>query len=205
MMVLSGKAGEGGGYDFRANATAGRRATLYVSAQLETARPSAPGSSPSRREMLVPRGVWRSIERNAPEAFKSAIALNPTRRWACRRKPPPVSCFSRGRQLGAAEPTSSSMRSPSLHNEPDPIRSISSNATAVGMWADRQGASPRYRGREFPRHNSQLAQLPSNCALSLLGHRAVPSTTIGSFRCFRLQNGCGRNHSVIARWLLTAG
>ena len=35
---------------------------------------------------------------------------------------------------------------------------------AVCVWADRQGASPTFCGREFPRHNSQLAQLPSNCA-----------------------------------------
>ena len=159
----------------------------------KTARPSARGSLPARSEILIPRGVWRSIERNAPEAFKSAIALIRRDEWACRRKSPPASCLSRGRQ-------------PELRNQPhhrwrdhqvcvtSPILSgrLVRAQRAVCMWVDRQGASPTYRGREFPRHNSQLAQLPSNCAPSLLGHQAVSRTTIGSFRCFRLQNGCGR-------------
>ena len=81
-MIVSGKAGEDGGCDFRANATAGG----WRGARLETARPSARGPLPARREILIPRGVWQSIERNAPEAFKSAIALNPTGRMGVPEK-----------------------------------------------------------------------------------------------------------------------
>ena len=200
MMVLSGKAGEGGGYDFRAMQPPAGGQHCTRGARLETARPSARGSLPSRREILIPSGVWQSIERNAPEAFKSAIALIRRDEWACRRKSPPASCLSPGRQ-------------PELRNQPhhrwrahqvcvtSPILSgrLVRVQRAVCMWVDRQGASPTYRGREFPRHNSQLAQLPSNCAPSLLGHQAVSRTTIGSFRCFRLQNGCGRKPQAHCR------
>jgi hypothetical protein len=188
MMVLSGKAGEDGGYDFRANATAGRRR----GARLETAHPSCAGHCLLAANYLFQGGVWQSIERNAPEAFKSAIALNPTGRMGVPEKVA-ASRLSRGRQ-------------PELRNQPhhrwrarqacvtSPILSgrLVRVQRAVCVWADRQGASPTFCGREFPRHNSQLAQLPSNCAPSLLGHQAVSCTTIGSFRCFRLQNGCGR-------------
>ena len=82
MMVLSGKAGEDGGYDFRANATAGRRR----GARLETARPSARGPLPARREILIPRGRLAEHRTRAPEAFKSAIALNPTGRMGVPEK-----------------------------------------------------------------------------------------------------------------------
>ena len=64
MMVLSGKADEDGGYDFGANATAGRGR----GARLETARPSARGSLPARREILIPRG--HLAQHRTPEAFK---------------------------------------------------------------------------------------------------------------------------------------
>ena len=82
MRVLSGKAGEDGGYDFRANATAGRRR----GARLETARPSRAGHCLLAAKYLFQGGVWQSIERDAPEAFKSAIALNPTGRMGVPEK-----------------------------------------------------------------------------------------------------------------------
>jgi hypothetical protein len=159
----------------------------------KTARPSAGGPLPARSEILIPRGVWRSIERNEPQAFKSVIAFNPTGRMGMPEKVATRVVFVSRPAAGAPEPTSSSIaRSPSLYNEPILSGRLVRAQRAVCMWVDRQGASPTYRGREFPRHNSQFAQLPRNCAPSLLGHQAVSRTTIGSFRCFRLQNGCGR-------------
>jgi len=79
MMVLSGKADEDGGYDFGANATAGRGR----GARLETARPSARGSLPARREILIPRGASGTAS-NA-RGFQ-AIALNPAGRMGMLEK-----------------------------------------------------------------------------------------------------------------------
>src|SRR5271163_4336303 len=82
MMVLSGKAGEDGAYVFaQIQPPAGgealgsrRRVSLRAGHCLLAAK------------YLFQGGVWQSIERNAPEAFKSAIALNPTGRMGVPEK-----------------------------------------------------------------------------------------------------------------------
>ena len=95
-----------------------------------TAPPSARGSLPARSEILTPKGLWRTIERNAPEVFKLAIALNLTGRMGMPEKVAARILFISRPAAGAPEPTSSSMaRSPSLSNEPDPIWLIGSGAT----------------------------------------------------------------------------
>ena len=82
MMVLSGKAGEDGAYVFaQIQPPAGGEA-------LGSRRrvPRRAGHCLLAAKYLFQGGVWQSIERNAPEAFKSAIALNPTGRMGVPEK-----------------------------------------------------------------------------------------------------------------------
>ena len=60
------------------------------------ARPSARGSLPARSEILAPNGFWRTIERNAPEVFKLAIALNLTGRIGMPEKVRPHRVYFEG-------------------------------------------------------------------------------------------------------------